>query len=228
MLFATSPKEDENDKEGFSENFFEAMNNSFTLTMELLQKLADEKGIDLTMTPEEDKKITKRLSFIRKKVDDSPLTVLANQYMHGCHDWLNSSREILKAKEDDLNSALRMQLPDRHPAEEASHLSDAIEVIGWYHFQIATKIMRAQSSAFDDKMEKWKDEDGYPKDSDGSAKVALIGIDRSIGAWGILLQALPDQEDIILDLLTKLERLRRMVEEKFPDARGFKRAGFDD
>jgi len=44
----------------------------------------------------------------------------------------------------------------------------------------------------------------------------------------MMLQALPDQEDKILDILKILDRLRRMTEEEFPEARRFKRAGFDD
>lgn len=32
----------------------------------------------------------------------------------------------------------------------------------------------------------------FPRDSDGSAKVALVGVDRSIGAWGELHIELPD------------------------------------
>jgi len=66
------------------------------------------------------------------------------------------------------------------------------------------------------------------QDSDGSAKVALIGIDRSIAAWGKLLSYFPEQEDELLDILVHLEKLRRTTENEFPDARAFIRPGFDD
>jgi hypothetical protein len=71
-----------------------------------------------------------------------------------------------------------------------------------------------------------EDED-QPKSCDGSAKVALIGIERSIGAWGLLLQHFPDQEDTILDLLSILQKLLRMTEAEFPMARMFYRPGLD-
>ena len=67
-----------------------------------------------------------------------------------------------------------------------------------------------------------------PKDSDGSAKVALIGIDRSISAWGIMLRYFPACEDELLKILVVLEKLRKKVEKEFPDARSFFRPGFDE
>ncbi len=64
-------------------------------------------------------------------------------------------------------------------------------------------------------------------DTNGSAKVALIGIERSIAAWAGLLSYLPELEDEILDLLVILKRLIILVESAFPDARFFLRPGFD-
>ena len=63
--------------------------------------------------------------------------------------------------------------------------------------------------------------------ADGSAKVALIGIDRSLAAWSELLRQLPDEEDRILSLLAALSRLSRDVEAAFHGARAFVRPGFD-
>jgi len=66
-----------------------------------------------------------------------------------------------------------------------------------------------------------------PKDSDGSAKVALIGTDRSIAAWAGLQQHFPEKADEILDFLLLLERIRKRTEKELPNARAFVRPGFD-
>ena len=66
------------------------------------------------------------------------------------------------------------------------------------------------------------------RDADGSAKVALIGIDRSLAAWAALRSHFPDQEDAILDFLLRLARIRRQAEKLFPNARAFVRPGFDE
>ncbi len=85
--------------------------------------------------------------------------------------------------------------------------------------------MRALHGKFEDRYEM---PDDIPKDSDGSAKIALIATDRSISAWGKLLKHLPKSEDEILEILVLLERLRNMTEKEFPDARKFVRPGFDE
>ena len=65
-------------------------------------------------------------------------------------------------------------------------------------------------------------------DSAGSVKVALIGMDRSIAAWGILLKYFTSLEDEILSILVHLEQLCKNTEKAFPDARAFVRPGFDE
>jgi|GEM_PF-969740 len=65
-------------------------------------------------------------------------------------------------------------------------------------------------------------------DANGSAKVALIGMDRSIAAWTRLRPHLPDRADELLDVLVMIDRLRRATEAQFPEARSFYRPGFDD
>jgi hypothetical protein len=69
--------------------------------------------------------------------------------------------------------------------------------------------------------------EGFQKDSDGSAKVALIGIDRSLAAWGEVRRSLPLFEQETMRLLLHLERLPREVEKAFPAAPAFIGPGFD-
>ena len=53
------------------------------------------------------------------------------------------------------------------------------------------------------------EDDDYPKDSDGSAKIALIATDRSISSWGVILKYFPEEEDSILNFLSLLDRIRK-------------------
>jgi len=115
------------------------------------------------------------------------------------------------------------------PESQADTLSaiDAIEIIRWYQFQIYVKLKRAIGSARSEEEEKdfW---DEFPKDSEGSAKVALVGIDRSISAWGNMVDLFPGQDEKILHIIADLERLRNRTEKVFPKARAFVRPGFDE
>ena len=84
--------------------------------------------------------------------------------------------------------------------------------------------MRAVRGQLEDRFE---DLDEFPKDSDGSAKVALIGIDRSIGAWGEIRQSMPTGKDKVLEIIRHLIVLRKKTEKAFPEARNFIRPGLD-
>ena len=71
-----------------------------------------------------------------------------------------------------------------------------------------------------------EDSEHDPQDANGSAKVALRGIERSIAAWATLRRRLPNREYIVLALGT-LQRLLRQVEAASPNARALRRPGFD-
>ncbi len=106
---------------------------------------------------------------------------------------------------------------------EAAGIYDAVEVIRWYQHQIYVKLKRALLK--DDSIN--GEDEISQNDANGSVKVALIGMDRSLGAWGSLREYFLEKTDSILDILLHLDRLRRRTEELFPQARSFKRPGFD-
>jgi hypothetical protein len=99
-------------------------------------------------------------------------------------------------------------------------------VIRWYRYFIGAKVTRAVSSKASEELETDEELKAMPKDSDGSAKIALMAMDRSISAWAGLRETLGDEG--ILDLLVQLTRLRRETEALFPNARRFVRPGFDE
>jgi hypothetical protein len=209
-----------------NELFWKKIGESLGMAFSLLQEYAEENNIDLSTTEEEDEAFKKKAEAERETINQSAITQLAKQYQIQGSKWLDNSHSLLIQKGNDINQAIQLGLTDQSPEEEVKLLEEALEVVSYYLFQIYVKMMRAQHRSDEPLL----DDDGvpFPKDSDGSAKVALLGMDRSIGAWGILLQVLPDAETSILELLSILERLRKLVEKEFPDARKFVRPGFDD
>lgn len=119
--------------------------------------------------------------------------------------------------------------------EDDLDISNAIDVLRWYQFFIAAKIFRALVGREDSVSDDAPDADDLDQinlhghdDSDGSAKIALIGIDRSSSAWRVMQSSLPEKADSIRPMLVELERMRRAAEENFPQARDFIRPGFDE
>ena len=188
-----------------NEAFWHKLSSILLETREMISEWAREAGLDLTRIPDEEVNTKKRR---RQLVDNHPLARAGKKYANSASDWFRA-----------------FDLTER--SEQMEQLEDAREVIQWYQYQIAVKIMRALSCRSDG----WEDEPDlaeFPKDSDGSAKVALIGIDRSVAAWRWVQLSHPDRLESIVPLILQLERLRRRVEKTFPEARDFVRPGFDE
>lgn len=188
-----------------NEAFWHKLNSILHETQQLISGWATEAGLDLNYIPEEE---PKRRKPRRQLVDNHPLTRAGKKYANNASDWFRS-------------------FDHTEQSEPSQQLEDAREVIQWYQYQIAVKIIRALSCRSDG----WEDEpemSDFPKDSDGSAKVALIGIDRSIAAWRWMQLAKPERLESIVPLILQLERLRQRVEKAFPEARDFVRPGFDE
>jgi hypothetical protein len=96
-----------------------------------------------------------------------------------------------------------------------------LEVLAWFHMRIGIKIYRAlYCSAMAARGEEWMRADAL-----ASAKVALIGIDRSLDALTVL--SVGDDDPRMELLCGHLRRMRREVEGRYPDARGVVREGLD-
>ena len=101
---------------------------------------------------------------------------------------------------------------------------DPRSIIRWFQYSISAKMHRAfMGLAHDD-----PDERDWAADHDGSAKVALIGIERSHAAWlHVVETGLASPAEIgpfIADLIWLSDELERV----FPGARAFVRPGFDE
>jgi hypothetical protein len=206
-----------------NEVFWQKLSETLQETMAMLKEMAEEKGIDLDALDVEAE------ADLRDRQGDTSvvhlITHMARSYINTVEEWFDENIYIL---EDDPNESASLSLPDsyrsHHRADTVS-LIDSVEVIRWYQHQIYVKLQRALHSA---RNEEFEILNGFPKDSDGSTKVALIGIDRSVSAWGKMIKFFPNQEESIVDIIVHLERLRRRTENEFPEARTFIRPGFDE
>ena len=152
--------------------------------------------------------------------ENHPCAIIASGYARMATDWFESSdrfKEFYPADETITQSSAAA------PDSDTALLKDAVDIIHWYNHFIYVKLIRAISGISEDELEG----DDDHSDALGSTKVALIGIDRSIGAWGIMLKAVPEQKDAIIRIIASLAGLRRRVEETFPSARDFIRPGLD-
>ncbi len=204
LVYATEQEDNDSpqSRDISNEAFWRKLTAIFHETRELIVAWAEEAGVELNGTKDEDVSRHKRK---RQLVDNHPLTKAGKKYANTATDWFREFDQTI----------------------ELNDVEDAREVIQWYQYQIAVKTMRALSGRKEE-LEEDPEIADFPKDSDGSAKVALIGIDRSIAAWRMMQLSLPDRVESIVPLILQLDRLRRRLENSFPQARDFVRPGFDE
>ena len=186
--------------------FWNKLSEIFAESLEMLKEGAKKWGIEIeTSVSAEDEENIKAKDVAAK---DHLLCRVAKRYIELVENWFGR-RETLFFE---MAAAAR----------ERVSIEEAIEVIRWYQYFVGAKVMRAVRGNIEE--EKC---DEFPSDSDGSAKIALIAIDRSIAAWAVIQHYITDGDKEVIDMIVFLDGLRQAVEETFPNARSFIRPGFD-
>jgi len=216
--------------------FWSRLESIFQETHEMILEWAQEAGLDLEKLEAEAAQADREQQ--RQDAKQHELSLSARRYAEMVERWFGEEFEVEHNVHDDTTGKPRN-------TEDDIDVSDAIEVVRWYQFFVAAKVFRALMArdrpVIDDEdrasehifSDAGLDDDEAPfealgDDADGSAKIALIAIDRSSSAWRILQGSLPEKADSIVPMLLELERLRRATEQTFPNARNFIRPGFDE
>jgi len=230
LNYAMEKAEDDGDpasRDLTNEKFWKKIEQNFRDTMEMVMADAKERGIDLDAPGLRAEVIAQERQERRLAAKNKPLAKAAMAYLKNADEWFKASEHVFEAKGLELETLARIEVGDPH--SELNELKDFVDVIRWYQHFIYVKLSRAIGSLASEQLETDEEMKAFPKDSDGSAKIALIAIDRSIAAWSGLRTALgSDHPDDILDLLAQLAAIRRGAENLFPNARAFVRPGFDE
>ncbi len=194
--------------------------NNFAETAQLLEKMIKEAGLDyeeicreVKENPPPETVLTDRQEAIKE---------LTMDYAKDMMDWMEKNPKIFES--EDLTSRAMVQKDE--PEQFLNAIKDAIHTVNWFCFFISVKAQRAfsgkQEYIYDTK------EELLQSDHNGSAKVALIAVGRSIKAWEVLLNAFPELDFVIIGYLAQLQKISRNLLLEFPDAGKFIRPGFDE
>ena len=162
--------------------------------------------VDVGMSADEAAEWTRQHDQRRARIDATSIMQMAGEYMHLAHAWLTAHQQVGST-------------PD-------AVVREAFEVVRHDLILILVKLHRA----LDGKDRRGTDDgpaedDPVQNDWNGSAKVALISIERSSAAWSVLASA--TGQDTPAVLAAQLNELGGQVECEFPDAWRFTRPGFD-
>lgn len=207
--------------------FWDTISANFSKAIELLHKAATEHGIDLDkpMTKEENEAYEKRERFLDRATKNHTLIKLCKQYEKTARPFLQTNdvmADEAKGLLDEFQMGLKSEAQVIH---SVGGIHNCLEIIQWYLFFIDAKLQRALHG----KLDGLEDDDvDFPKDSDGSAKIAVIAIEKSMSAWVKLYEQMPSAEDVALKSLSILSQLKKLTLDEFPNAMQFMRPGFDD
>jgi len=225
-----------------NEKFWRKLHDIFTDTATMISEWAAEAGVDLNSVD-----VTEEMAEHEREMEaaeQDELSEMARHYAMTVQNWFRDQSVTEEDVHDDAMSG-------SNPVADDLTMRDAAEIIQWYQFFIAVKLTRALSrpASIDESSE---DEDvltadflpieetdelvdydavisrAHRVDSNGSAKVALVAIDRSTAGWGALQLSLPDKAHTINPIVLELDRLRRLTEKRFPQARDFIRPGLNE
>jgi len=193
---------------------------SFQEAKKLLQKHAEEQGIDLNAIDTES---------IPQPPDPSehPLNVKAHRYTTAAHKFLDKLRNIINEEIEDINTG--NILPQLESANNIEEIKECFEVISWYHTLIAAKIDRALFSKMEAEQEEDEELADYSQDdADGSAKIAYDGLVKSMDALTTVHEWNRSLHDDVMPLLMDVYGLINGIDREFPGHKEFKRPGFDE
>jgi hypothetical protein len=191
-----------------NEAFWTKLSGIMGETLELLREAAKKWGVELETLGSMDN--IEDMKAKNEAAENHLLCRAGKNYGAMVEDWL-TGRETLFFE-------------TAAAAREGIDLEEAFEVIQWYQYFIAAKIVRAVRGKVEEEEEIG---DEFGRDSDGSAKIALIAMDRSIAAWAVIRHYDTRRDETVLDIIAFLDRLRQALEKMFPRGRSFIRPGFD-
>ena len=159
--------------------FWQRLSETFQMTIDMLKDRAELEGIDLHVCDTGETEAVARLN--RAVAENHECSRAAKVYSHLVDDWFDSARDLFEQKDDEMNQKKWLEITNENVVGKSVSFEEALQVTRWYQHQIYVKLMRAIHGYLEEKPDALSE---FPNDVDGSAKIALIGIDRSIAAWG--------------------------------------------
>jgi len=203
------------------EEVWQEVSDNFKEALRMLDEMIREAGLDPEEIanqpePEPDPDIEKLEEEIREQ---------GRRYYKSVDAFFKNNKAFFEEKGVEIQRKSDMEMPIDF--DELNSLQEAIEIILHYAAFVSVKALRAISGMDNTHAtETWGDPP-HQNDANGSAKITIITIERSLGAWEILRKQWPEKADDILDMLVQLSRLRKRIEQLFPDWQKFIRPGFD-
>jgi hypothetical protein len=162
---------------------------------------------NVEMTADESAAFERRERERSARMNRTPIVRIADDVAVVALRWLSSRDERVRGAADEM-------------------VVDALDVALNDTFLVTVKLQRALDGRDRHGHDGAEEDHPIQNDWNGSAKVALICLERSETAWRIIAHATGQETPAAI--ADQLRDLRREVEQTFPHARAFIRPGFDE
>ena len=210
------------------ENVWVHLKDVFDSTYEVLQELAEERGMDVEdiyKSENIDREFWGEDYEGREERDeDGELFAESSDIIKICLIYEDLADKCLETVFESLDNQEKKKKNQKVDAGD-EETEEALDVVNWYLDLIPAKMRRALNG-FYLYAESSRETEGRD-DYNGSAKVALLAIERTIEAWETLQHYCPELKQDITHMLVVLKQLLVEVERQFKDVRCFQRPGFD-
>jgi hypothetical protein len=196
---------------------------SFRKTIEMLQAMAEEMGVDLNNLPPVERH--------RPDYHEDPLFQRADRW----GDRLEALAERVRAEMPGVGDELVRRLEAgeiENPDETLAVLTgvrDAYDVLAHYRYFIPVKIARAAGSMGEAEEEPDTELAGFSRsDALGTAKLADECLGKCIAALWEIAEFHRPWLDPATSCIVEAEALRQVIDTRFPGHQAFRRPGFDE
>jgi hypothetical protein len=194
------------------------------VTRKIEEKAAD-RDVDLSVF--EGVSTKAKFDLFQRKAINNMVLKAGRLYEDKVDDFLDERAEAGQIAMEALQQGSVFKITSESLSDtDKQDANDGIAIVMRYQLQLYLKLSRAYYSRGREQEE--RTEKSEVIESDGTVKVALMLINRSLVAWDDLQRYFPEQTSEIDEILFLLARMKSHLEEEFPQALGFIRPGFDE
>lgn len=220
VVFAEQNQLSDEEKDPDSPAFWEHLQQKFKDAIDQLHEMMERLDIPIE-DPEAQEGETPEESPEQKALEAQAHN-LASAYADSVEAFFKNNEAFFEQQSDEQTQRHNMGLPI--DLEALGFAREAVETIRWYQHFIEAKTLRALSGLTD--LDDW--EDPLQSDGNGSAKVAVLAVQRSSDAWAVLGREFADKRAEVAAIQAQLDAVKQLIEQYFPQWQAFHRPGFDD
>lgn len=194
-------------------NFWEELQETFETAVGLLHELAEAQGLDASVPERE--AVRDEEERLDKRARGHVLAVEADVYAQKVDRWFRGAKDVVRAWGVEASASADFEVRKAEIEADADALQEAVETIADARYRIGVKLLRALRTRMRSESMILSP---IPGAAEQAAAEAYVLVEDSIKHWMRIREIIPAEEDVVLELLQVLGRIRDGIEDEFVQA----------